>query len=64
MRKKYSRRGSIPKASRKERRTRQAEKAGEVPFVLDRSGRYASWPSTARSRKGHAAPRGTEIDLP
>jgi len=36
MRKKYSRRGSVRKASRKERRKRQAEKAGEVQLVLDR----------------------------
>jgi len=36
MRKKYSRRGSIRKASQKERRKRQAEKAGEVQLVLDR----------------------------
>ena len=36
MRKKYSRRGSVRKASQKERRKRQAEKAGEVQLVLDR----------------------------
>jgi putative transposase len=36
MRKKYSRRGSIRKASQKERQKRQAEKAGEVQLVLDR----------------------------
>jgi putative transposase len=36
MRKKYSRRSGVRKASRKERRERQAEKAGEVQLVLDR----------------------------
>jgi len=36
MRRKYSRRGGVRKASRKERRTGQAEKAGEVQLVLDR----------------------------
>src|SRR5512136_384607 len=36
MRRKYSRRGSVRKASQKERRTGQAEKAGEVQLVLDR----------------------------
>jgi len=36
MRKKYSRRGSVRKASQKERRKRQADKAGEVQLVLDR----------------------------
>jgi putative transposase len=36
MKKKYSRRGIVRKACRKERRTRQAEKAGGVQLVLDR----------------------------
>lgn len=36
MRKTYSRRGRVRKASGKERRKRQAEKAGEVQLVLDR----------------------------
>jgi len=36
MRRKYSRRGGVRKASQKERRTGQAEKAGEVQLVLDR----------------------------
>ena len=36
MRKKYSKRGSVRKASRKEREKRQAEKTGEVQLVLDR----------------------------
>ncbi len=35
MRKKYTRRGSVRKASRKERRKRQPEKPGEVQLVLD-----------------------------
>jgi hypothetical protein len=34
--KKYNRRGSVGKASQKEGRKRQAEKAGEVQLVLDR----------------------------
>jgi len=36
MRKKYSRRGGVRKASQKERQTGKAEKAGEVQLVLDR----------------------------
>jgi transposase-like protein len=36
MRKKYNRRGGVRKASQKERRKRQAEKAGGVQLVLDR----------------------------
>jgi putative transposase len=36
MRRTYSRRGSVRKPSRKERRERQAQKAGEVQLVLDR----------------------------
>jgi hypothetical protein len=36
MRKGYSRRGSVCKASRIERRKEQTEKAGEVRLVLDR----------------------------
>ena len=36
MRRKYSRRGGVRKASQKERRKRQADKAGEVQLVLDR----------------------------
>lgn len=36
MRKEYTRRGSVRKASQKERRKRQTEKAGEVRLVLDR----------------------------
>lgn len=36
MRKKYTRRGSVRKASRKERRKRQPERPGEVQLVLDR----------------------------
>lgn len=35
MRKRYTKRGSVRKASRKERRTRQAEKARQIQLVLD-----------------------------
>jgi len=35
MRKRYTKRGSFGKASRKERRTRQAAKARELQLVLD-----------------------------
>lgn len=36
MRKRYTKRGSVRKASREERRKRQAKKTGEVQLVLDR----------------------------